>query len=80
MERYLREKIYENEEDIRKNIDEFFTSEEASFYHRGIEQLPGRWQKVIGSNGMYFDFWWFVIWFLYRNFEAKKNDITYATT
>jgi len=56
MEHYLREKIYENGEDIRKDTDEFFPSKDASFYHQGIEQLPARWQKVIDSNGMCFDF------------------------
>jgi histone-lysine N-methyltransferase SETMAR len=55
-EHYLREKIYENGEDIRKDTDEFFPSKDASFYHQGIEQLPARWQKVIDSNGMCFDF------------------------
>ncbi len=56
MEHHLRERIYKNEEDIPKYIDEFLASKDASFYHRGIEQLPARWQKVIDSNGTYFDF------------------------
>uniref|UniRef100_A0A1I7X9L9 Methyltransferase n=1 Tax=Heterorhabditis bacteriophora TaxID=37862 RepID=A0A1I7X9L9_HETBA len=26
-----------------------------SFFHKGIQKLPERWQKVIESDGKYFD-------------------------
>jgi hypothetical protein len=42
MGHHFREEIYENE-DIRRDIDEFFASKDKSFCRQRIEQLPARW-------------------------------------
>uniref|UniRef100_A0A1I7XK59 HTH_48 domain-containing protein n=1 Tax=Heterorhabditis bacteriophora TaxID=37862 RepID=A0A1I7XK59_HETBA len=41
--------------EVRKWIDDFIGSKSTSFFHEGIRKLPERWQKVIESEGKYFD-------------------------
>ncbi|EFN80539.1 hypothetical protein EAI_03231, partial [Harpegnathos saltator] len=36
-------------------LDEWFRSKNASFYRRGINVLPERWQKCVASEGRYFE-------------------------
>lgn len=55
MEHFFREKTYNDLESIRKDIDQFFELKPASFYEKGIRSLPERWEKVIASEGNYFD-------------------------
>ena len=47
MEHFLREKSFENEQHIKKELDLFFESQPVAFYERGIRMLPDRWEKVI---------------------------------
>ena len=55
MEHFLREKSFENEQHIKKELDLFFESQPVAFYERGIRMLPDRWEKVIINKGNYFD-------------------------
>ncbi len=51
----LRDRSFENVDDLRKHIDNFFASKPESFYRDGIRQLPNRWREVIDNDGNYFD-------------------------
>ena len=55
MQHYLTGKKFADLENVRKEVSQFFTSKPASFYERGIKQLPERWEKVINYDGNYFD-------------------------
>ena len=54
-EHFLRDKSFENEQHIKKELDLFFESQLVAFYQRGIRMLPDRWEKVIINKGNYFD-------------------------
>ena len=54
MEHFFREKTYADLESIRKDVDQFFNLKPTSFYQRGIQLLPEKWQMVIASEGNYF--------------------------
>ncbi len=54
MEHFLREKKFKNEDDIRNQLDLYFSSNPPAFYRDGIRQLPDRWEKVIANQGNYF--------------------------
>ena len=51
----LSEKTFEKVEDIENYLDSYFCSKPQCFYRDGIRQLPIRWEKVIASQGNYFD-------------------------
>ncbi len=55
LEHFLRDKYYETSESIRNDLDFYFNSKSQSFYRDGIRKLPDLWQKVIDSEGEYFD-------------------------
>uniref|UniRef100_A0A1I7XT55 Mariner Mos1 transposase n=1 Tax=Heterorhabditis bacteriophora TaxID=37862 RepID=A0A1I7XT55_HETBA len=46
---------FRDEAEVRKRIDNFIASKLMSFFYEGIRKLPERWQKVIESEGKYFD-------------------------
>ena len=52
---FLREKNLKNPEELRKRVDEYFSSKNKEFYWRGIHYLPNRWEKVMAVKGDYFD-------------------------
>lgn len=41
--------------DIQKWLDSWIASKDQSFFGRGIGLLPERWNKVVASNGQYFE-------------------------
>lgn len=51
---YLNEKSFENEDDIKKCLTEFFASKSPDFYRDGIQSLAQRWHYVIDNNGAYY--------------------------
>lgn len=55
MQHFLTEKKFADLENVRKEVSQFFASKPASFYEKGIKQLPERWEKVINCDGNYFD-------------------------
>ena len=55
MEHFFREKTYAKIEEIKKDVSQYFDQKPASFYERGIKLLPEKWEKVIASEGNYFD-------------------------
>lgn len=55
LEHFLRDKTFNNREEVQNQLDIFFESKPVSFYRDGIRQLPNKWQKVIDKQGNYFD-------------------------
>ena len=50
---YLREKKFDDENDLKMDLVKFFGQESQGFYERGIRSLPERWRQVIDNNGAY---------------------------
>jgi histone-lysine N-methyltransferase SETMAR len=50
---YLRNKHYEDFDELKSDLTVFLESQLANFYKRGIERLPARWEKVVENNGDY---------------------------
>ena len=55
IEHFFREKTFTDLQSLKKEVDQFFSTKPASFYHRGIHLLPEKWQMVITSEGNYFN-------------------------
>ena len=55
MQHFYQEKSYTEVESIKKDLDLYFSSKPESFYKKGIQSLPERWENVILSDGNYFD-------------------------
>lgn len=51
----VRGRSFENVDDLRKYLDQFFASKPQSYYRDGIRQLPDRWQMVKDNQGNYFN-------------------------
>ncbi|CAM4898316.1 unnamed protein product [Rotaria socialis] len=50
---HLREKNFDDENDVKMDIANFFGQKSQDFYESGILSLPERWQQVIDSSGAY---------------------------
>ena len=46
----LNDKNFNNDDDIKSYLIQFFANKNRKFYERGIMMLPERWQKVIDQN------------------------------
>lgn len=46
---------FTSEQGIRNWLDSFFAAKPAQFFWDGIHKLPERWEKVIDSDGQYFE-------------------------
>jgi len=42
-------------EEVRNWIDSWIASKDDQFFQRGIRTLPERWEKVVASDGQYFE-------------------------
>ena len=49
----LNGKNFNNDDDIKSYLIQFFANKNHKFYERGITMLPERWQKIIDQNGHY---------------------------
>ncbi|KAG6799541.1 Ammar1 transposase [Apis mellifera caucasica] len=49
----LNGKNFNNDDDIKSYLIQFFANKNQKFYERGIIMLPERWQKVIDQNGQH---------------------------
>jgi hypothetical protein len=49
----LREKKFDDENDVKMELVNFFGQKSQDFYERGILSLPEHWRQVIDSNGVY---------------------------
>lgn len=50
---HLREKIFNEEDDIEMYLRDYFDSQLQQFYYDGIHSLPVRWQEVVDNDGRY---------------------------
>ena len=55
MEHFLRDKSFDENQNLGNQLDAYFDMKPQSFYRDGIRQLPLKWQKVIDNQGNYFD-------------------------
>jgi histone-lysine N-methyltransferase SETMAR len=53
MSDYLREKKFDDENDLKMDLAKFFAKKSQDFYECGILSIPERWQQVIDSNEAY---------------------------
>ena len=49
----LRGVSFNNNEEVKMWLDEFFESKPTDFYCRGVEKLVKRWEEVVNSYGEY---------------------------
>ena len=52
----LRGKKFRNINEMRRSLTEFFELKDQAWYRRGIYKLEEQWQKLIESDGEYFDY------------------------
>ena len=50
---HLAEKKFDNGNDLKMDIVNFFDQKSKDFYERGILSLPERWRQVIDTSGTY---------------------------
>ena len=50
----LNGKNFNNDDDIKSYLIQFFANKNQKFYERGIMMLPERWQKIIDQNGTHY--------------------------
>ena len=50
----LAEQHFHSYEDAKKSVDSWLASKDMSFFQRGIQMLPERWEKGAASDGKYF--------------------------
>ena len=53
LEHSIKNKTFQNVNEVEIHLHEYFSSKPASFYKRGIEALPERWQRVVNNDGNY---------------------------
>lgn len=53
MQNSLNGKIFNDADDVKSHLIQFFSGKNRKFYEHGIMTLPERWQKVIDKNGQY---------------------------
>lgn len=51
----LADQQFRSYEDISKWLDSWIASKDEHFYRHGIRALPERWEKVVASDGQYFE-------------------------
>lgn len=51
----LSEQRFTTYEDTKNWVDSWIASKNVEFFRRGIRMLPERWEKVVASDGQYFD-------------------------
>lgn len=51
----LADQRFHSYEEAKEWIDSWIASKDMSFFRRGIQILPERWEKVVASDGQYFE-------------------------
>ena len=55
MQHGLANQRFQSYEDTKNWIDSWIASKDELFFRRRIRMLPERWEKVVASDGQYFD-------------------------
>jgi len=45
--------LYENEDEIKEDIQSFMASKSTSFFEKGIKCLVDKWQAIVNNNNEY---------------------------
>ena len=53
LKHHLKDKKFENEDEHKNALTEFFDAQLSSFWHTGIEALPIKWLRVVDTEGEY---------------------------
>ena len=51
----LADQHFRSHEEVTTWIDSWIASKDEQFFRRGIRTLPERWEKVVASDGQYFE-------------------------
>jgi len=51
----LADQHFRSYEEVKNWIDSWIPSKDDQFFRRGIRTLPERWEKVVTSDGQYFE-------------------------
>ncbi|KAG5323721.1 MOS1T transposase, partial [Pseudoatta argentina] len=51
----LADQHFRSYEEVKNWIDSWIASKDDQFFRRGIRTLPERWEKVVASDGQYFE-------------------------
>ena len=51
----LAEQHFRSYEETKNWVDLWIASKDEQFFRRGIRMLPERWEKVVASDGQYFE-------------------------
>ncbi|EGI61314.1 Mariner Mos1 transposase, partial [Acromyrmex echinatior] len=51
----LADQHFQSYEEVKNWIDSWIASKDDQFFQRGIRMLPERWEKVVASDGQYFE-------------------------
>jgi histone-lysine N-methyltransferase SETMAR len=54
MEHSLREMPFDNVQEVKNWVGDYFKTQPEEFFSDGIQNLRGRWRKEIDANGEYF--------------------------
>lgn len=49
----MRDVTFDNEEDLKTWLHNFFDTRASDFWRNGIDKLVERWEAVVNSNGEY---------------------------
>lgn len=55
MQNHMPSTPFHSSEEVKNWVDSFLASKNEKFFQRGIRMLPERWEKIIASDGQYFD-------------------------
>ena len=53
LSKHLREKKFDNENDVKIDLINFFVEKSKDLYEHGIPSLSERWRRVIDNNGAF---------------------------
>ncbi|VVC27303.1 Hypothetical protein CINCED_3A004748 [Cinara cedri] len=56
MQHGLADQHFSNYEEVKNLIDSWIAEKPAKFFRKGIRELLGKWEKVIASDGQYFEY------------------------
>ena len=52
----LADQHFRNHDEVRNWIDTWLGVKPTEFFRKGIRELPERWEKVVASDGQYFEY------------------------
>ena len=56
MQHGLADQHFRNYDEVKKWIDSWIAAKPTEFFTKGIRELPERWEKVVVSDGQYFEY------------------------